>query len=63
MTITPVADAYEQHLRVEIASDTPHKIEAARKAICDLILDIPADHDVMVAIHDIPVETDSEHGR
>lgn len=62
MAITAVADAYEQHLRVEICSDTPDKIERYRKAICELILAEPAagDHDVMVVIHDIPVETEGK---
>ncbi len=48
-----VADAFEEVLRVEIASDTPEKVEKFRVALCDLIFDAPAagNHDVMVTIH------------
>jgi hypothetical protein len=60
--IREVGDAVEQFLRVEIASDTPEKIEAYRKIICDVILDMAGDHDVAVSIHDCtPVETGAKH--
>ena len=60
--ITAVADGFEQHLRVEIVSDTPDKIERYRKAICELILaELSAgDHDVIVVIHDQPFETEGK---
>lgn len=49
----PVADAFEEVLRVEIASDTPEKVQRFRKELCNLILDAPAagNHDAMVTIY------------
>lgn len=55
-----VGDAVEQHLRVEIASDTPAKVEQFRKALCELILSDPFNgkYDVMVSIHDCTPQSD-----
>jgi len=50
--IIEVGDCVEQHLRVEIVSDTPEKIEAFRKAICDVILETGLTYDCAVSIHD-----------
>lgn len=52
--IVEVGDAVEQHLRVEIASDTPERVEQFSKALCELILSDPFNgkYDVMVTIHD-----------
>jgi hypothetical protein len=49
----PVGDAFEEVLRVEIASDSPEKVERFRKELANLILDAPAagNHDVMVTVH------------
>lgn len=61
MSYIEVGDCVEEHLRVEIVSDTPEKVECARKAICDLILEIPAHHDVMVTMHDCTPKPKGEH--
>lgn len=49
----PVTDGFQETLRVEIFSDTPHEVEQFRKQLCDLILDAPVgiNHDVMVTIY------------
>jgi hypothetical protein len=52
--IKAVGDAFEQHLRIEIASDTPERVEAYSGALCELLLSDPFNgkYDVMITIHD-----------
>jgi predicted urease superfamily metal-dependent hydrolase len=52
MKIRDVGDAVEYDLRIEIASDTPEKIEAFVKAVADVILETAAEHDCAVSIHE-----------
>lgn len=45
-----VADCVECDLKIMIVSDTKAKVDAARTKIVDLVLDVPAIHDVMVTV-------------
>jgi len=62
--IKEVGDTFEQHLRIEIVSDTPDRVEAYREALCELLLSDPFNgkYDVMIMIHDCTNSGGSEHG-
>lgn len=50
--VREVGDAVEASLKIDIVSDTEEKIIAARNAVRDAVLEVPATHDVMVIIYD-----------